>query len=58
MVAHVLILHVLFLSVVHTKNDKTAAVLVERRDPHPKYKKLVLNSSKYMVHDPESLCLR
>lgn len=43
--------------VVHTKNEKTAAVLVERRDPHPIYKKLVLNSRKFMVHDPESMCI-
>jgi ribosomal protein S17 len=28
------------------QNDKTAAVLVERRDPHPLYKRLMLKSRK------------
>jgi small subunit ribosomal protein S17 len=37
--------------------SKTASVLVERRDPHPIYKKLVLKSTKYAVHDPEEKCV-
>lgn len=43
--------------VLHCKNPKTATCLVERRDAHPLYKKLVLKSTKYHVHDPDGACL-
>lgn len=43
-------------TVLHTKMSQTASVLVKRRDPHPLYKKPVLSSSKYLVHDPENKC--
>ena len=34
--------------------DKTVVVRVERRVQHPLYKKGVMRSSKYHVHDPEN----
>ena len=34
--------------------DKTAVVKVERRFPHPMYKKYVTKSKKYYAHDPEN----
>lgn len=33
---------------------KTAVVKVDRRAPHPVYKKYVTKSKKYYVHDPKS----
>ena len=36
--------------------DKTAIVKVERRFPHPMYKKYVTKSKKYYAHDPENKC--
>ena len=38
------------------KMDKTAVVEVERRFPHPVYKKFVTKSKKYYAHDPENKC--
>ena len=43
-------------TVLHTKAAQTASVLVQRRDPHPLYKKPVLSSMKYLVHDPDNQC--
>jgi small subunit ribosomal protein S17 len=37
--------------VVGTQMDKTAVVKVERRQQHPKFKRYVLRSAKYLVHD-------
>jgi len=36
--------------------DKTAVIKVERRFPHPMYKKYVTKSKKYYAHDPENQC--
>ena len=36
--------------------SKTAVVKVERRFPHPIYKKFVTKSKKYYAHDPEEKC--
>ena len=38
------------------KMDKTVVIRVERRFPHPVYKKLVSKSSKYYAHDEENIC--
>jgi small subunit ribosomal protein S17 len=38
-------------TVVTNKNDKTIAVLVVNKNPHPKYKKLVTISKKFFAHD-------
>ena len=42
--------------VLESKMDKTAVVLIDRRGPHPIYKKYVTQSKKYYVHDPENQC--
>ena len=42
---------------IHSKTPKTAAVLVKRRDPHPLYRKLVVKSKRYQVHDPDQQCV-
>ncbi|MCF7810363.1 30S ribosomal protein S17 [bacterium] len=42
--------------VTSTKNDKTISVKVERRLPHPRYKKYVTLSKKFLAHDPENTC--
>jgi small subunit ribosomal protein S17 len=38
------------------KMDKTVVIRVERRFPHPVYKKLVSKSNKYYAHDGENIC--
>jgi small subunit ribosomal protein S17 len=38
-------------TVVSNKNDKTIAVLIVNKKPHPKYKKLVTISKKFFAHD-------
>ena len=38
------------------KLDKTITVRIERRLPHPVYKKYVTLSEKFLAHDPENLC--
>jgi small subunit ribosomal protein S17 len=38
-------------TVVSDKGDKTITVLVERRVPHPIYKKYIKRSKKYAAHD-------
>ncbi len=40
--------------VVGTEMDKTAVVKVERRQQHPKFKRYVLRSAKYLVHDEKN----
>ncbi|HCP47704.1 MAG TPA: 30S ribosomal protein S17 [Deltaproteobacteria bacterium] len=42
--------------VVSDKMDKTIVVRVTRQVKHPRYKKYVRVSKKYMAHDEESLC--
>jgi small subunit ribosomal protein S17 len=42
--------------VVSNKGDKTAVVRVERRFKHPVYKKYIIRSKKYHVHDEENAC--
>jgi len=42
--------------VVSDKMDKTVTVLVERRVPHPLYKKYVRRSTKLHVHDEKNEC--
>ena len=42
--------------VVSDSMDKTVVINVERRFPHPMYKKYVTKSKKYYAHDPENKC--
>lgn len=37
--------------VVSTKMNKTIVVAVQTRYPHPKYKKFITKTKKYMTHD-------
>ncbi len=43
-------------SVISIKMDKTITVLVERRVPHPLYKKFIRRSTKLHAHDEENVC--
>lgn len=36
--------------------DKTVVVAVERRVPHPLYRRIVTKTSKFLVHDAENAC--
>ena len=38
------------------KMDKTAVIEVERRFPHPVYKKFIVKTKKYYAHDQENIC--
>jgi small subunit ribosomal protein S17 len=40
--------------VVSNKMDKTAVVSVERRRPHPLYRKIVRSTQRYKAHDPNN----
>jgi small subunit ribosomal protein S17 len=40
--------------VVSNKMDKTAVVSVERREPHPLYRKIVRTTKRYKAHDPQN----
>ncbi|VEP16446.1 30S ribosomal subunit protein S17 [Hyella patelloides LEGE 07179] len=42
--------------VVSDKMDKTVVVAIENRSPHPKYKKIVVRTKKYKVHDESNQC--
>lgn len=42
--------------VVSNKMDKTVVVLVERRLPHPLYKKVIIKRKKYKAHDENNEC--
>ena len=42
--------------VVSDKMDKTVVVRVDRRFPHPLYKKVIVRSKKYMAHDEKNEC--
>src|SRR5947207_3405355 len=41
-------------TVVSVKMDKTAVVSVERRRPHPLYRKIVRTTKRYKAHDPRN----
>ncbi len=41
-------------TVISDKMDKTITVRIERRVPHPLYKKYFKRSRKFMAHDPEN----
>ena len=43
--------------VVSNKMDKTIVVRVERKFPHPIFKKVVKTTKKYKVHDEKNECL-
>ncbi len=43
-------------TVISNKMDKTVVVEVHRRFAHPKFKKVVTSTSKYMVHDEKNQC--
>ena len=38
------------------KADKTITVRVERRVPHPLYRKIIRRSKKFAAHDPDNKC--
>jgi len=42
--------------VVSNKMQKTVVVRVDRRFPHPLYKKVIVRSKKYMAHDEHQTC--
>jgi small subunit ribosomal protein S17 len=42
--------------VVSDKMDKTVVVAVENRAPHPKYRKIVVRTKRFKVHDEENKC--
>lgn len=42
--------------VVSNRMDRTITVLVERREPHPLYRKYVRHSTKLHAHDDENAC--
>nr|YP_010337390.1 ribosomal protein S17 [Pulvinaster venetus]UNJ16975.1 ribosomal protein S17 [Pulvinaster venetus] len=42
--------------VISDKMHKTVVVAIENRVQHPKYKKIVVRTKKYKVHDENNLC--
>ena len=42
--------------VVSNKMDKSATVLIERREKHPVYGKYIRRSTKLHIHDAENAC--
>mgnify|MGYP005841868131 CR=1 FL=1 len=42
--------------VVSDKMQKTVVVAVENRAPHPKYRKIMVRTKRYKVHDEENRC--
>jgi small subunit ribosomal protein S17 len=40
--------------VVSNKMDKTAVVAIERRQPHPLYRKIIRSTKRYKAHDPNN----
>ncbi len=42
--------------VVSDKMDKTVVVAVENRAPHPKYRKIMVRTQRYKVHDEKNEC--
>ena len=43
-------------TVVSTKMDKTAVILVEKKKMHPLYKKQFRTSKRFFAHDEENKC--
>ncbi len=43
-------------TVVSDKMDNTVVVMVERRVPHPRYKRYYKRSSRVVAHDAENTC--
>ena len=43
-------------TVVSDAMEKSVVVKVERRFPHPLYKKIIRRSKKYVAHDEENKC--
>ncbi|MGK7877754.1 MAG: 30S ribosomal protein S17 [Xenococcaceae cyanobacterium] len=42
--------------VVSDKMDKTVVVAVENRSPHPKYRKIIVQTKRFKAHDSENQC--
>ncbi|ACK72093.1 ribosomal protein S17 [Gloeothece citriformis PCC 7424] len=42
--------------VVSDKMNKTVVVAIENRSPHPKYRKIVVQTKKYKAHDEDNQC--
>ena len=42
--------------VVSDKMDKTVVVRINRRFPHPLYKRIITRSTKLVAHDEENAC--
>ncbi|WP_218080845.1 30S ribosomal protein S17 [Anthocerotibacter panamensis] len=42
--------------VVSTAMQKTVVVAVENRSPHPKYRKIIVQTQKFKAHDEENKC--
>ena len=42
--------------VVSDKMDKTVVVAVANRAPHPKYRKIMVRTQRYKVHDEKNEC--
>ena len=42
--------------VISTKMDKTDSVAIERKVPHPIYKKYYKKTTKLMAHDEKNVC--
>lgn len=42
--------------VVSDKMEKTVVVAIENRAPHPKYRKIMVRTKRYKVHDEENKC--
>ncbi|NJN85551.1 MAG: 30S ribosomal protein S17 [Leptolyngbyaceae cyanobacterium SL_7_1] len=42
--------------VISDKMEKTVVVAVENRAPHPKYRKIMVRTKHYKVHDEENQC--
>jgi small subunit ribosomal protein S17 len=42
--------------VVSDKMEKTVVVAVENRAPHPKYRKIMVRTKRYKVHDENNQC--
>jgi small subunit ribosomal protein S17 len=42
--------------VVSDKMEKTVVVAIENRAPHPKYRKIMVRTKRYKVHDENNQC--
>ena len=43
-------------TVVSDKMDQTVVVKINRRFPHPLYKRIITRSAKFVVHDAQNEC--